>query len=152
MSIPTYRTERNNVVTLLDSLKGKGVFSVTGPRRTLGKAIVDGKTVIIPAGSIRTQSLQHPARDKTGHITPSKTFKPQGGRLKFDPASKGLYGPLRPMYNTAEKEQPHDLGKLPGRMGDDRRLSFVDVRTVQEITCNCNDKGENVSSRWVIID
>ena len=148
----TFKVNRNQLSALLNALKGRGVFSVTGPRRTAGKAEVDGKTVMVPAGAIRTQQLQHPARDDNGRITASRTFKPAGGQPRFNPTNKGLFGPLRPMYNGAVKEQPHDLGKLPERMGVQRRLAFVDLRTATEVICNLDDKSDNVTSRWLVTD
>lgn len=138
----TRTIQRSRLPQLLDSLKGQGIFSVTGPRRTAGKAEVDGREVIVPAGAIRTQVLQHPARDKQGHITASRTFTPAGGTLKFDPASKNLYGPLRPIYNAQVKEQPHELGKLPERMGLQRRLAFVDLLTATEVISG--------NTRWIV--
>lgn len=152
MAVQTFTINRSQLRALLDALKGRGVFSVTGPRRTEGKAEVDGQIVTVPAGAIRTQQLQHPARDENGRITASRTFTPAGGTLKFNPAEKNLYGPLRPMYNAAVKEQPHNLGKLPERMGVQRRLSFVDLNTATEVVCNCDDHGDTVPSRWIVVD
>jgi hypothetical protein len=159
---PTVRLRRSEVPAFLaEATKDPAyIFSVTGPRRNdllkreaptdqykSGKLVKgpDGKNVVIEkAGTIRTMTcLRRFVDPATGMLKETKHHKPQGKGLRFDPASKGLFGPVGGMYNDAPKTQPNGE-VMPGRYGDWRPFCFIDVNTVQVI--------ENKGTTYVVED